>query len=88
MTVSEPTEATVDGASGQQVDVESNDVQAPGLFFLKDDAFHLVPDEKARFLVVDQAGETVIFIIDAFSAADFDEWMGTAQPVVDSITWI
>lgn len=87
MTVSDPTEVAVDGSSGQQVDVESNDVEAPGLIFIAEDEFHLVPDEKARFIVVDHGGETVAFIIDSFAAGDFDEWVETAQPVIDSISW-
>lgn len=87
MTVSEASEVTVDGAAGQQVDVESNDVDAPGLFSLDDDQFNLVPDEKARFLVVERDGETVVFIIDAFTTDAFDSWIETAQPVVDSVSW-
>jgi len=87
MSVSEPTPITVDGVSGQQVDVESNEAEAPGLYQIAEDSFNLVPGEKARFLVLDKGGETVILIIDAFASDDFDDWVETAQPVLDSISW-
>ena len=87
MTVTEPTPASVDGVDGQQVDVESNDVDAPALYFIEEDQFNLVANEKARFIVLDKDGETVILIVDSFTTADFDEWLDTAQPVLDSIHW-
>ena len=87
MTVSEATDVTVDGASGQQIDVASNDVEAPGLFSLDNDQFNLVPEEKARFIVVERDGETVVFILDAFTTEAFDAWIETARPVLDSVRW-
>jgi len=87
MTVSEPTSATVDGATGQQLDVESNDVEAPGLYFIAEDTFLLVPDEKVRFIVLDKDGTTVLFILESYKTADFAAWLDTSQPVVDSISW-
>jgi hypothetical protein len=87
MTVSEPSDATIDGAAGQQIDVETNEVAAPGLYFVAEDAFNLAAGEKSRFIVVDQGGETVVFVLDAFAASDFDTWVDTAQPVMDSISW-
>lgn len=87
MTVSEATAVDVGGAAGQQVDVESNDVDAQGLFFLAEDRFNLVAGEKARFIVLDVGGETVVLIVDAFEAADFDEVAATIQPIVDSVAW-
>ena len=65
----------------------TNDVEAFGFFLLDEDTFFMVPDEKARFVVVDQEGETVIFVIDAFVTDDFETWLETAQAVMDSITW-
>ena len=87
MTVSEPVPVTIDGVEGQQIDLETNDAEARGLYFIEDDAFNLIPQEKARFLVLEKEGETVLLIVDAFVASDFDEWVETAQPVVDSIVW-
>lgn len=87
MTVSEPMPVTVDGASGQQVDVTTNEAAAPGLYLVAEDAFNLVPGEKARFLILDKDGETVLLIIDSFTTEGFDDWVATAQPVIDSIAW-
>ena len=87
MTVSDPEPVTVDGVSGQQVDVESNATDAPGLLMLAEDVFHLVPDESARFLVLDKDGETVLLIVDSFASDDFEVWVETTQPVLDSIRW-
>ena len=87
MTVSEATAVVVDGAAGQQVDVESNEVDAPALFFIAEDQFNLVAGEKARFTVLDVEGETAVLIVDAFEAADFDEVAATVQPIVDSVAW-
>ena len=87
MTVSEPEPVTVDGVSGQQVDVQSNEAEAPGLYQIAEDVFHLVPDETARFLVLDKDGETVLLIVDSFSSDGFDDWVETAHPVLDSIRW-
>ena len=87
MTVSEPTPASVDGVEGQQIDVDSNDVDAPALYFIEEDQFNLVANEKARFIILDKDGEAVILIVDSFTSADFDEWVDTAQPVLDSIRW-
>lgn len=87
MTVSEPTPVTVDGVDGQQIDVASNEAEAPALYRIAEDQFNLVPDEKARFLVLDKDGETVLLIIDSFTTEGFDDWVATAQPVVDSISW-
>ena len=87
VTVSEPAPASVDGVEGQQVDVESNDVDVPELYFIDEDQFNLVANEKARFIVLDKDGETVLLIIDAFTTADFDDWLDTAEPVMESISW-
>ena len=64
-TVSEPVPVTVDGVSGSQVDVLSNDVAADGMFLLPEDGFNLGPGEKTRFLVLDKDGATVILFIES-----------------------
>ncbi len=87
-TVSEPVPVTLDGVSGSQLDVLSNDVQAPGMFLLPEDAFNLAPNEKARFLVLDKDGATVILFIESFDAATFDVFMAdVGQPLLDGLTW-
>ena len=87
-TVSEPVPVTVDGVSGSQVDVLSNDVEAPGMFLLPEDGFNLSPNEKTRFLVLDKDGATVILFIESFDAATFDAFMAdVGQPLLDGLTW-
>jgi hypothetical protein len=87
-TVSEPVPVTVDGVSGSQVDVLSNDVQAPGMFLLPEDGFNLAPNEKTRFLVLDKDGATVILFVESFDAATFDAFMAdVGQPLLDGLTW-
>jgi hypothetical protein len=86
-TLSEPRPVQVDGVSGIQLDVETNDTDAPQLFEISQDVFNLDAGEKARFILVDKDGTTVIFIIDAFKKAGFDAFLVKAQPVLDSVTW-
>lgn len=87
-TVSEPVPVTVDGVSGSQVDVLSNDVQAGGMFLLPEDGFNLSPGEKTRFLVLDQDGSTVILFLESFDAATFDAFMAdVGQPLLDGLAW-
>jgi hypothetical protein len=86
-TLSEPGPAVVDGVTGVQVDVETNGTPAPQIFQITDDVFNLDAGEKARFILLEKDGTTVIFIIDAFKAAGFDAFLTKAQPVLDSVTW-
>lgn len=87
-TVSEPVPVTVDGVSGSQVDVLSNDVGADGMFLLPEDGFNLAPGEKTRFLVLDKDGATVILFTESFHAATFDAFMtDVAKPLLDGLTW-
>jgi hypothetical protein len=86
-TVSPPTPVTVGGLAGQQVDVVTNDVQAPGIYFIEQDRMNLGPGEKARFIFVEKDSTLVILIIEAYEAAQFDTFLTDAQPVVDSIAW-
>ena len=85
--LSEPGTATVDGVSGIQVDVETKETAAQQIFEIQFDVFNLDAGEKARFILLDKDGTTVIFIIDAFKAADFDAFLSKAQPLLDSVTW-
>ena len=86
-TLSAPEPAVVDGVTGIQVDVETNGTAAPRIFQITDDVFNLDAGEKARFILLEKDGTTVIFIIDAFKAAGFDAFLTKAQPVLDSVTW-
>lgn len=87
-TVSEPIPVTVDGVSGSQVDVLSNDTSAGGMFLLPEDGFNLAPGEKTRFLVLDKDGSTVILFVESVDAATFDAFMAeTGQPLIDGLTW-
>jgi hypothetical protein len=79
--------AVVDGVTGIQVDVETKGTAAPGIFQIKEDVFNLDAGEKARFILLEKDGTTVIFIIDAFKAAGFDAFLTKAQPVLDRVTW-
>jgi hypothetical protein len=86
-TMSAPGPAVVDGVNGIQIDVETNGTAAPGIFQIKDDVYNLDAGEKARFILLEKDGNTVIFIIDAFQEAGFDAFLVKAQPVLDSVTW-
>lgn len=87
-TVSEPVPVTVDGVSGSQVDVLSNDVGAGGMFLLPEDGFNLSPGEKTRFLVLDKDGATVILFVESFKVSTFDAFLAdVAQPILDGLTW-
>ncbi len=86
-TLSAPVPAVVDGVNGIQVDVETNETDAPGMFQIKADVFNLDAGEKARFILLEKDGITVMFMIDAFKEAGFDAFLVKAQPVLDSVTW-
>jgi hypothetical protein len=87
-TVSEPTPVTVDGVSGKQVDVLTNTTEASRVFFLPEDAFNVAAGEKIRFIVLDKDGKTVVLMIDAFDAKDFDAFLAdVAQPMLDGWKW-
>jgi hypothetical protein len=87
-TVSAATPVTIDGVDGFSVDVTTNESGAPGLFALPEDQFNLAPGEKARFIVLDKDGQTVILMVDAFEEGDFDSFATeVAQPILDGLTW-
>jgi hypothetical protein len=86
--VSDAIPVTIGGVSGQQVDVLTNTIEAPGIFLIEEDAYNLAAGEKVRFYVLDKGGTTVVLTMDAFKAAEFDDFAVDAQPVIDSIAWI
>lgn len=87
-TVSEPVPVTIDGVSGSQVDVLTNDIAAEKMYLIPEDAFNVSPGEKLRFIVLDMDGETVILFLDSFKAPDFDAFLAeVGQPILDGLTW-
>ncbi len=87
-TVAAPVPVTIDGASGLQVDLTTNEVAAHGMYYIAEDAFNLAPGEKVRFIAVDKDGETVILVVDAFAAATFDAFVTeVGDPLLASISW-
>lgn len=86
-TVSEPTEVTIDGVSGQQVDVLTNETSAPGILRFAEDALNLAPGEKVRYIVLDKDGATVLLIVDAFEQDQFEDFLARVEPILASITW-
>jgi len=85
--LSEPTDTTIGGEPAVQIDVTTNDVQARGLYFVKEDAMNLSPGEKARFFLLERDGTTVILILEAYAATDFDAFVAATQPLIASIAW-
>jgi hypothetical protein len=87
-TVSDPKPITVDGVKGSYVDVLSGTTGADAMYLIPEDAFNVAPGEKLRFIVLDKDGETVILILDAFQAADFDAFLkDVGQPLIDGLRW-
>jgi hypothetical protein len=87
-TLGDPVPVTIDGASGVQVDVTTNDVEARALYLIAEDAFNLSPGEKARFIAVDREGQTVIFVLESYDAATFEAFVSeVGEPLLAGITW-
>ena len=82
-----PIEVVLGGESAVQIDVTTNDTAAPGIYLVKADAMNLTEGEKARFLLLDLDGITVILILDAYAEADFDAFVAATEPLVASIAW-
>lgn len=87
-TLAEPVPVTVDGASGLQVDLTTNETGGPGMFYIAEDAFNLAPGEKVRFIALDKDGQVVILIIDAFVVDTFDGFVAeVGDPLLAGLTW-
>ena len=65
----------------------TNTGEFDGLYEITEDAFNLGPGEKARFTVLEQGGQTVVFVQEALQAADFDAWLAKTRPILDGLTW-
>jgi hypothetical protein len=85
--VTDPVPVTIAGVDGVAVDVTTGSTPVRGLYLIPEDAYNLDPGSKARFHLVEHAGTTVLFIIEAYQAADFDALVTQFQPVLDSVTW-
>jgi hypothetical protein len=87
-TLGEPEPVTIDGATGLQVDLTTNDTGGPGMYYIAEDAFNLAPGEKVRFIAVDKDGQTVILVVDAFLAETFDAFVSeVGDPLLAGLTW-
>jgi hypothetical protein len=86
-TVTAPVAVTVGGVEGRAVDVTTNTGVFDGLYEITEDAFNLGPGEQARFIVLEQGGQTVVFVQEALQAANFDAWLAKTQPILDGLTW-
>jgi hypothetical protein len=90
----EATEVTVGDLSGLQADV---DVTDPGcesdpperlwLWDLVDTDFHLNVGEAARLIALDGDEGVIVFIIEDFDPATFDDLLEATQPVIDSMNF-
>jgi hypothetical protein len=86
ISVGPETPVTIDGASGLQVDVTASR-RINVILGANPTAPQVQANSKARYVIVDRNGSTVVFIAMADKVADFDAIMAQAQPMLDSITW-
>lgn len=86
LTVGKATPVTVGGKTGIQVDVVATG-EASGLYRVAEDAYNLAAGQKARFIVLDVGGTTVVFVFESMTEAEFDAVVAEVQPVLDSITF-
>jgi hypothetical protein len=85
--VGEPAPVTIDGVSGVAVDTITGPKPRPGLLVFPEDAFNTDPNEKIRWIVLQKDGETIVFLLDALKAANFESVSARVQPVIDSVAW-
>lgn len=74
----------VGGVDGIAVDVVVAE-DAPGLYQVEKDQYNLSAGQKARFIVLDVDGTTVVFVFESMTEEEFDEVEGEVQPVLDSL---
>jgi hypothetical protein len=86
-TVGVPTPVTIGGLGGQSVDLTTNGVAVQGLYFFAEDAANVDAGEKIRYFLLPKGTDMVVMTMDAFKAAQFEEFAAQAQPVIDSIMW-
>jgi uncharacterized protein YjbI with pentapeptide repeats len=90
---SEPVQVSVGGASGVQIDVTDTSVPdnySRVLFFPFADGTFVMASSvgiKDRFVIVDVEGETVVINV-AAPEDQFDEFLPTAQKVLDTVEWL
>lgn len=86
LTVGEATPVTVGGKTGIQVDVVATG-EAGGLYHVAADSYNLSAGQKARFIVLDVDGTTVVFVFESITEPEFDAVEAEVQPVLDSLTF-
>jgi hypothetical protein len=77
---------TVGGIQGIQIDVVATG-DAGGLYSVETDQYNLSPGQKARFIVLDVEGTTVIFVFESLDEASFPAAEAEVQPILDSLTF-
>ena len=85
--VADPVPITIDGVTGVAVDTVTGPKARPGLLTFPEDQFNTDPKEKIRWIVLEKDGTRVIFLLDAFKAANFDDVSARVQPIIDSVAW-
>lgn len=86
-TIGEPSQVTIGGVTGRQVDVTTNETDAPGFLAVPEEPLNFDAGEKLRFFVLDKEGKTVILIVDAWHEAEFEAFVDETTPLIESITW-
>lgn len=77
---------TVGGIEGIQVDVVANG-DAGGLYQVAKDQYNLSAGQKARFIILEVEGTTVVLVFESGSEEDFDEVEAEVQPVLNSLAF-
>jgi hypothetical protein len=75
------------GVPATQIDVTTNETDAPGIYFVKEDRMNLAAGEKARFFLLDKDGATVILILEAYREEGFDAFVVETEPLLESLAW-
>ena len=86
LTLSQPQLITIGGRSATEVDVTVNK-DAPEIFSVDQNAFNLGAGEKVRFDLVDMNDQTLVVVLEAVEASQFDKFIDRTKQIYDSITW-
>ena len=77
---------TVGGMEGIQIDVVATG-DAGGLYQVAKDQYNLSAGQKARFIVLDLEGTTVVFVFESADEASFPTAEAAVQPILESLTF-
>lgn len=86
LTVGAAAPVTVGGKTGIQADVVAT-AEVSGLYRVAADNYNLSAGQKARFIVLDVDGTTVVFVFESTTEAEFGAVEAEVQPVLDSLTF-